>query len=286
MGNDGFSIIGDWGKPADTLITKLSDGLGGLLKPWQIRRVAKADADALKTKALAGIEVTEIQARAIKRVITEETKRQQNIESIAGKAIGFLSEDSRPQDIDDDWISTFLAECKLVSDEEMQTLWAKILAGEANTPGSYSKRTVKFVSMLDKSEANKFTILCSFILCLGKYYYPIIYNTDEDILELSGLSFDIIKHLHEIGLINFLNIGYMAPLEKNTACSYFDKKFKILSIINKSIRLKTGTVSLTKIGYTLQSIAGATPNYEYYEYIKKQLIKRNNYKIRISDIDG
>ncbi len=47
--------IGELSKPATILIEKVSDAVGGLLKPWQIRRVAKAEADAEKIKALAEI---------------------------------------------------------------------------------------------------------------------------------------------------------------------------------------------------------------------------------------
>jgi hypothetical protein len=36
---------------------------------------------------------------------------------------------------------------------EMQNLWAQVLAGEANSPGTYSKRTVNFLSSLDKKDA-------------------------------------------------------------------------------------------------------------------------------------
>ena len=45
----------------------------------------------------------------------------------------------------------------------MQTLWAKILAGEANKPGTYSKRTVNFVADMDKREAKLFMNLCQYV---------------------------------------------------------------------------------------------------------------------------
>lgn len=52
---DPIMNIGELSKPATILIEKVSDAVGGLLKPWQIRRVAKAEADAEKIKALAEI---------------------------------------------------------------------------------------------------------------------------------------------------------------------------------------------------------------------------------------
>ena len=39
--------------------------------------------------------------------------------------------------IEDDWIIKFFDKNRLVTDEDVQDLWASILAGEANSAGSY-----------------------------------------------------------------------------------------------------------------------------------------------------
>jgi hypothetical protein len=46
-----------------------------------------------------------------------------------------LTEAATPEKLEDDWITNFFDKCRLISDEEMQTLWSKVLAGEANAPG-------------------------------------------------------------------------------------------------------------------------------------------------------
>lgn len=38
--------LGDLSKPANTLIEKVSSAIGGIFEPWQIKRVAKAEAEA------------------------------------------------------------------------------------------------------------------------------------------------------------------------------------------------------------------------------------------------
>lgn len=43
--------FGQLSKPADTLIKKVSAAVGGIFAPWQIRRVAKAEAEASLIKA-------------------------------------------------------------------------------------------------------------------------------------------------------------------------------------------------------------------------------------------
>ena len=159
--------IGELSKPATVLIEKISDAIGGIAKPHQIRRVAQAEADAARIAATAQIEITELHRRAFGRFITEEAKKQENIESITAKSIPLLEETAQPQNIEDDWITNFFDKSRLISDDDMQNLWSKVLAGEANSPGKFSKRTVNLLSSLDKNDATLFTKLCGFCWVSG-----------------------------------------------------------------------------------------------------------------------
>jgi hypothetical protein len=88
MSGDNNNIInlGDLSKPATVLIEKISDATGGIFKPWQIKRVAKAEAEADEIKAVSKLEITHLQHRALQRFIYEEAKKQKNIEDITRKA--------------------------------------------------------------------------------------------------------------------------------------------------------------------------------------------------------
>jgi len=129
--------LGDLTKPATVLIEKISDAVGGIFQPYQIKRIALAEAEAGIIRAQGEIEVTDLQRRAMHRFIAEEGKKQENIESITYQAIPLLEDKSKPQQMNDDWIANFFDKCRIVSDEEMQRLWAKVLAGEANSPGNF-----------------------------------------------------------------------------------------------------------------------------------------------------
>ncbi len=52
--------LGDLSKPADTLIKKVSNAVGGFFAPYQIKRVAKAEAEAALIKAQSEIAVTDL----------------------------------------------------------------------------------------------------------------------------------------------------------------------------------------------------------------------------------
>ena len=115
--SSGFSLISIDGKisePATALINKISDAIGGYFKPRQIRRVAEAEAEAEIINAKAQIKVSQLQRRALIRFISEEAKKQENIESITEKAIPELTDTSNPQNMDDDWIMNFFDKCRIV----------------------------------------------------------------------------------------------------------------------------------------------------------------------------
>jgi hypothetical protein len=89
-GNNPLTIFGDLSRPATTLIEKVSDLSGGGLRPYEIRRVAKAQADAQKILAEADIEISDMQRRALSRMLAEEERSQRNIESVVQKALSDL----------------------------------------------------------------------------------------------------------------------------------------------------------------------------------------------------
>lgn len=53
--------LGELSKPATVLVEKISDAVGGIFKPYQIVRVAKAEAQADRVRAEGQIEVSDIQ---------------------------------------------------------------------------------------------------------------------------------------------------------------------------------------------------------------------------------
>ena len=194
--------LGDLAKPADTLIKKISNAVGILYEPRHIRKVAEAKANAALTEAKSEIEITDLHKRAAQRWIEEEAQRQQNMENITDKALPQLNENAKPDSVDNDWIVNFFDKCRIVSDDEMQGLWSRVLAGEANAPGTYSKRTVNSLSDLDKTEAALFTKLCGFGWHIGEIV-PLVFDFQAEIYNRYGINFNALSHLESIGLVQF-----------------------------------------------------------------------------------
>lgn len=261
--------LGDISKPVTTLIEKISDAIGGIYRPYQIRRVADAKAYADKLEAQTQIQVQQLQRRAVERFLAEEAKKQQNIEAITTKAITHVADSAQPERLQEDWITNFFDKCRLVSDEEMQTLWAAILSGEANSPGKFSKRTVNLLGDLDKADAALFQSLCSYCADLGSPT-PLIYEPGDAIYGAQGLHFTALTHLDSIGLIRFEPLGGFRRqgLGKKGWVPYFGQRIWIELPGNEPCTIDIGKVLLTQAGQQLAPIVGAKECSGFPDYLR------------------
>ncbi len=275
MPNGMFIIdMGKLSEPGKVLVEKVCNAIEGLAKPFQIKRTAKAEAEASIIEAKSQIEITELHRRAFIRFLNEEGKKQENMENITRKAIIHLSDSSNPQDIEDDWITNFFDKCRIISDEDMQLLWSKILAGEANSPGTYSKRTVNSLGSLDKSEAELFATFCSFVWFLKGAGIPLIYDTDASIYKDKGINFGSLLHLADIGLIDFEGLGnYTHKVPQNIVISYYENNVTLGFKLPENNIFDVGNVILTQIGQQLVNICESKPIDGFYDYVNERWTK-------------
>ena len=247
-------------KPAEMLIKKISNAAGVRYEPKRIQREAEAQAKADLIKANSEIEIADLRQRAEHRRMMEEMRHQQNMESITAKALPQLNDNADASRMDDDWLANFFDKCRIISDDEMQTLWSRILAGEANTPGAYSKRTVNCLSEMDKAEAEMFRNLCAFCwrfvdltmdtpkfvsslledrqllpkqiyegLPMGGPLKPLVFDLYDyekesynEIYHKQDIDFNVLYHLESTGLIKFSNQGsWKSKRSKNYGVLYF-----------------------------------------------------------------
>ena len=138
--------------------------------PWLTRRQANADAETGIQGALA---------RQVIDLIDEFPNRPEIMDMIAtcGGRVGVnnllrilqlaqsqLNDDAKPESVSEDWFANFRENTKTCSDEDFAKLWASLLAGEANHPGFYSRRTVNILGDMDTWSAHAFASLCKYVL--------------------------------------------------------------------------------------------------------------------------
>ena len=268
--SDGNSLInfGDVSKPVTVLIKKISNAIGVLYEPTQIRKVAKANADAAITQVKGQIEITDLQRRAMSRFITEEAKKQQNIEEITRLALPDVKDDAKSEQVSDDWIIDFFDKCRLISDKEMQQIWAKILAGEANSPGKFSKRTIGVIASLDKVDAQLFNSFCSFVWIIGSPT-PLIFDIKSEVYTKTGLTYSKLLHLDDVGLVNFNTIGSFNGniTEQMLMVFYCGQPVLIELSPNSGHKMSFGSALLSKAGAELADVCGAKRNEEFFNFV-------------------
>ncbi len=265
--------LGNLSKPANTLMKKVSSAVGEIFEPWQMERKAKAKAKVDLIEAKSEIEITDLHRRAARRWINEEARQQENMEQITKKAFPHLKDDADPSKIEDDWVTNFFDKSRIISDDDMQNFWARTLAGEANSPGSYSKRTVNFLGGMDKRDAELFQALCGFIWVIDGILSPLIYDHNAAIYNDKGINFTALVHLESIGLIQFdFGFGYVVEkTPKEFTVSYYNKQsFTLTMEKEKDNQLSTGSALLTQTGKELSRICDAQEVDGFVDYVKSR----------------
>lgn len=98
--------------------------------------------------------------------------------------------------VNDDWFTQWRNRAQDVSDEQMQKLWAKIIAGEVKSPKSYSLHSLDLLARLSKEDADSVAKLAHIAV------FDSIIKVDQKYLDRLGLSFDRLLYLDDIGVLN------------------------------------------------------------------------------------
>lgn len=180
--------------------------------------------------------------------------------------------------MDNDFFWNTIEHSKTVSNEEVQELIAKIIAGEYNQPGSYSISTLQSIKMLGKDELELFEKVCGFLVNGDQLPHSLFsgrYNL-ESFMKDNNLDFRKLQLLQTLGL--FLPNDMVRTIENdnknNLEIRYFDKSIIYSSEDEKNTKIKLPNFyGLSPIGE--QIIKHLSPKYieSYYVWLKE------NYKI-------
>ena len=258
-------------KPVTALVNKVSYALGGPFKgafrPMQIRRVAEAEADAIRIRAHADADAAEIRLRAANRVLAEEMRNQANIEAVLSQAAPRVTEEAEPEKIEDDWIVNLFDKCRIVSDEQMQDVFARILAGEANNPGTFSRKTINILGDMDKEDADLFTTLCCFVWTVDGASGTLIYG-NEPIYSNHGVTIPSLTELESLGLVRRSPLGYSTvDMPRRFRAVYFSEAAELTLSDRAQSKFDRGTVVLTTAGLQLGPICDRKPIDGLFEFI-------------------
>lgn len=273
-------------------IGEVSKTIGKLIEPRLMRRKREEFEETLnlindlKLKGLIpsnmsfsinGIEMNadlnSVDERAIRAIVSDEINKQMNIEKIAIKCMDFIDKDYIPhEEVDDDWLYTFRDSVKNISSEDLQVIWAKLLADEIKSPSTYSLRALNILKNMSRQEAQIFKkfIGLTIVDVGGKNR---ISTDDTDILKKYGITYDDILLLEEVGLVQSGSVRYVVPGDN----LYIIDDYKIINIKNNDEEFGAiGIYNTSKVGTELAKIITSLDNSSNYEYIKEFIKKIND----------
>ncbi len=277
--------IASLSEPLLTFINRVADFLGASLEPKRIVKRAQAQAEADKIKVKTEIEIEEIRRRSKERIAHEDEIFQRNLESVFQKSMPLISSINDSEKLTDDWLLYFFNKAKFACDEDMKIIWSKILAGEANNHGSFSKKTLSIIEVLSKDDAQLFTDICKFNFYIGTKPTIFIKELPKPIFNKYGINFSSLKYLSHFDLFEFDDSAGFSKLNlpKQFSIRYFNKTIYLEMINEKDNILVYGDIFLLSSGVELTRICGATYDEEILNYTIEMLKKDGIKVLKIID---
>ena len=237
--------------------------------PRLTRRQADADAQAILQGALAEQIATQLEhspndPQLLEAIASCGGKTNfNNLVRIAQRAIPQMTGSARPDLITDDWGANFKDKARTCFDPDMATLWAQLLAGEANHPGSYSRKAVNVLGDMEPGDARSFSDLCRFQIMVyggGIERIPLVLKVEADIYTKHGITRSSLLTLHDLQLINFAGIRLGAiGLGASVEFSFFAHSNGMVGLVSddgkgKLCQVDLGDVSFTKTGVEISNL--------------------------------
>ena len=282
------SLIKIDGEPLTKLIEVVANAIGKWYEPRHMVRMASAEAKAEHIKVIEKAkrnallenneELYEQLSVVENRLLTKETRRQQNIEQVVSHAANIMSLETEvsSESVDPDWITRFFDITQDISNEQMQELWGRVLAGEVKQPGAFSLRTLEALRNITSEEAQLFENIAPYMLYSGSYF---IYNNISDKKGSLPISYEDVAQLIEIGLVqsgNMVTINYYNDstneVVRNMSCGDY------LFFLTQPPQMHTLSIPvypLTLIGNELYNLLTIVPDIDYLKTIMKELKNRN-----------
>ena len=217
--------------------TVTEKGIGGLLAPGHKRRMGRVEIALERDRRLAlaqaeqeikAIEsgakrleghrlvdvppagrsaVAPTHAEAVQRhVLADQMRREVNVARAVLRAEAAAVEEGEPaegkpppdREVDDDWFYRWRDSASTVSKRELQDLWGRVLAGEVQSPGTFSLRTLEFLKNLSQEEAQLIARLAPLVIDAG-FGDSFVHR----VVEPFGIRDSNLISLDDLGVIDF-----------------------------------------------------------------------------------
>ena len=281
---------------------------GPMLAPWKADRGGKARIIAARTDAevrrietesdansLAIIADAQAEARqyllpsndqisgtveiergdVFQRIKYQEQKRIVNIGSVVTQAASDLDgREVADHDPDPDWTARFFDSVQDISSGDMQTIWAKILSGEVESPGRTSLRTLDTLRNMTREEAELFRNACDFVIENSFIFYEKGGFSKEGRFYFDAINYGSMLRLQDCNLLSVgPNLVRNVKSEKSNQIflTYHDDMLLISNKDGPTISVEFPALRLTSAGKNLYGFVQCSPRMEYLRSISEFL---------------
>ena len=229
-----------------------------------------------------------LEERIQQRINFQEIKKQLNLEKVIFFAVTEL-ENEQPvtnEPLDKDWTTRFFRIVEDVSNEEMQKLWGKILAGEIKQPNSFSLRTLELVRNLSQKEAFVFSKIANYAIYTNGKSYIFYGNKNNFLRENYDIKYRYITQCVEVGLIqlgNLVNHKLSTHTEDKIYVFQSGRYSMTVAVKANTPTIKMPAITFSNAGNELLRLISAEPSIEYLNYIAGSIKQSDSVSVEIKD---
>ncbi len=293
--NDGIEIAKNLVSPVEKLLVTVASAIGKIYEPIHINRIANAIRDNIDIPiayndskiSINSENFQELAQRASSRMAFQELTKQKNIDNIIYNASEELKnvKNVSEKPVDKDWVLRFFNSVEDISNEKMQEIWGRILAGEIVAPNSYSYRAMEALKKMTYSEIKLFEKISKFVIYSKDNCF--IFSKDK-LLDKYSITFEEILQLEECGLITAydLNFSFTVSTTEDTFFHNTDICVKISNNSNKEIDTFFDIYAFTNCGKELLKVTESEKESNYLkEYFNTFFPKYQNIDISFQNIE-
>jgi len=171
-------------------------------------------------------------------------------------------------------MNRFLNIAEDISDEDMQVIWGRVLAGEIKKPKSFSLRTLEVLRNMSKEEA---------FLLMRTSCFEIL--NDQLCTEPYGLSLVDQITLEDIGIVCGEELINSFTVSANGICSFvLNRNTRINIYAPKGLLLKFKGKKLSKAGKEILNLIIESNNVNFYSKLSNYIKTKGATKVTINKI--
>ncbi len=269
----------------ETLVTAVGPIAGAIFTAIFLRNnTATKEFEKVKANKLG--EVADDLLKTGKMTYTEYYKANNflKIAEKADKEYSRIRHVEKTEAYDFDWFVRFYEAVGNVSNEQMQSIWAKILAGEINKPNTYSLRTIEALKNLSQQEAELFGKICSHCIFNGPHLFLPHY---DKYLETCQISFGEVLYLSELGLISSDSMLVLKmPIDITPKILFVNRNLLIMvSAADENNRVfEIRQFPLTGVGMELATLVAESPTDDEFISFAKEINTNASINLTVHEI--